>query len=126
MSKLESRVCHHDSDLQRRIKSNLDRQLAQSRDDKRTRLSNTFTSKRKRPRIGQKIEVFTRSFDTPIPPSRFTILINNYVNTLTIPDKYKQDSIINDYKQWLDKVSDYLPKGHVYKEIFINLKKQKL
>ena len=97
--------------------------MAQSRDDKRTRLSDTFISKRKRPRIGQKIEVYTRSFDTPIPPNRFTTLINNYVNTLTIPNKYKQDSIINDYKQWLDKVSDYLPKGHVYKEIFINLKK---
>ena len=123
MSNQESRVCHHDSDLQTRIKSNLDRQLAESRDEKKLRLSNTFTSKRKRPRIGQKIEIYSRSFDTRIAPSRFTILINNYVNTLAIPDKYKEDSIINDYKQWLDKVSKYLPKGHVYKEIYINLKK---
>ena len=121
MSNQESRVCHHDSDLQTRIKSNLDKQLAESRDEKRSRLADTFKSKRKRPRIGQRIKVYSRSFDTPIAPSRFTTLINNYVNTLAIPDKYKKESIINDYKQWLDKVSKYLPKGHVYKEIYINL-----
>tara|TARA_R110000796_G_scaffold17226_3_gene53181 strand:- start:1152 stop:1523 length:372 start_codon:yes stop_codon:yes gene_type:complete len=123
MSKHQSRVCHHDSDLQTRTKSNLDKQLAESRDDKRTRISDTFISKRKRPRIGQKIEVYTRSFDIPIAPNRFTTLINNYVNTLAIPDKYKEESIINDYKLWLDKVSKHLPKGHVYKEIYINLNK---
>ena len=123
MSSNQSRVCHHESDLQTRIKSSLDKQLAESRDEKRARLSETFKSKRKRPRIGQKIKVSSRSFDTPIAPSRFTILINNYVNTLAIPNKYKEESIINDYKQWLDKVSKYLPKGHVYKEIYINLNK---
>lgn len=121
MSNQESRVCHHDSDLQTRIKSNLDKQLAESRDEKRSRLADTFKSKRKRPRIGQRIKVYSRSFDTPIAPSRFTTLINNYVNTLAIPNKYKEESIIKDYKQWLDKVSKYLPKGHVYKEIYINL-----
>ena len=123
MSSNQSRVCHHESDLQTRIKSSLDKQLAESRDEKKLRLSKTFTSKRKRPRIGQRIEIYSRSFDTPIAPSRFTILINNYVNTLAIPNKYKEESIINDYKQWLDKVSKYLPKGHVYKEIYINLNK---
>ena len=113
-------------ELQTRIKSGLDKQLEETRDEKRTQLSVVFKSKRKRPRIGQKIEVYTRSFDTPIPPNRFNSMIGNYVNTLSIPDKYKEESVIQDYKQWLDKVSKYLPNGHVYKQIFINLKKQKL
>ena len=123
MKQNESRVCHHDSDLQTRIKSSLDKQLAETRDEKRLRLSNTFKSKRKRRRIGTKINVSSRSFDTPIPPSRFTTIIGNYVNTLAIPHRFKEESIIKDYKQWLDKVSKYLPKGHVYKEIYINLTK---
>ena len=110
-------------ELQTRINSNLNKQLEESRDHKRSRLSDTFISKRKRPRIGQKIKVYTRSFDTPIPPNRFNSIIGNYVNTLSIPDKYKEESVIQDYKQWLDKVSKYLPNGHVYKQIFINLKK---
>jgi len=110
-------------ELQTRINSNLNKQLEESRDHKRSRLSDTFISKRKRPRIGQRIKVYTRSFDTPIPPNRFDSMISNYVNTLSIPDKYKKESVIQDYKQWLDKVINHLPNGHVYKQIFINLKK---
>ena len=110
-------------ELQTRINSNLNKQLEESRDHKRSRLSDTFISKRKRPRIGQKIKIYTRSFDTPIPPNRFNSIIGNYINTLSIPDKYKKESVIQDYKQWLDKVSKYLPTGHTYKQILINLKK---
>ena len=121
MSTKESRVCHNDSDLQTRTKTSLDKQLAEYRGEKKLRLISTFKPKRKRIRIGSKINVSSRSFDIPIPPNRFTEIIGNYVNTLTIPNKFKENSIQKDYKQWLDKVSKYLPKGHVYKEIYINL-----
>ena len=122
MCNLASRVCHHDSDLQQRTKTSLDRQLAEFRVSKRVNLDKTFRKKRKR--ISKKVEVNTSKEFIPLPPNRFSPIISNYVNTLSIPDMYRTDVMINDYKTWISKVKKYLPKGHVYKLIYINLIKK--